>query len=1086
MPLWAWHRTILLLTAWILVATINPAQNNITEAFTTSKSSDQDQFQDLVSHSLKEKATQEIPTSTVEDGSSDARRTTTVTNSETTNEVNVFPKEVQTGGEKDGFGSTEKGTLGNNANETLFENKIRTSGPETGDEYSEKKETVIFSGPTLPSALENYNVSSDFGKKIAHDETGQLENDPELHHKRNTLGQLDAIQEVSPNSTLTENITSPDTLKEPSSSENKFASLETFTRAQLMPSVSDYDEEITPDSEFFTKTTFPYGSRFHHKTSVFYSNIKVPDRIHSEWSPDLWSSVHTTQWTDPYASCSSSGCEDVYKSTVTSSLSSLYDSDEVSPLFSRTDRELWVNNYKGNTYIDPSYTATRITRTKSRIPFSVSSKGESEPDDVTVLGYIPLDEDFGMRITKTKVHASTLSHSGSVVNSPEQNRISNGNGEVTADNTIPVEFQKKTKDSDNRQGSGLGSSYSNGMSLNVFTNDGHSGGTLIKTNKWTAVKVGESSTDGEVGFRVGNSSQHTSVVTSELFLPVAINETVENLPNSLSVLHSNDMMDHINASFGSIQSRVFISTPTKFQDSVYNSFGVLQSSSTPWELTSSSIESGTNENKNEIKYVYGNISFEDTNYQKNVIDYNKQDKTEKSGEQNTAQLHSTGYVPHSSKSLDLFWHRSSPIHVSLSDSINEDGMYSGPLHTSLPYLAASSEYDGLFGYRIFSRQSPVTTTGVVLPSMISAVDAAFSPYLFSSFFDMSSSHERLRPHSSFVETPFLSTSLMNSDYLLSRYWESEKSVSKDSEPISVIPTNINFDSRTVHWEDEEATIIEPTLLIFPSSTVDPFSMHESSVLYFVSSSYPHLVSWLAGRNSTSVAESSSESESASTISTFGPPWDPRELTPSPDDHDEVPPPRITNPSCSTLPTCITMTIGMTWIEFCPLSEHLRKQLAESLSQIIKPIHPHQLVLSSDHHHCKVPGQENEVFNNGRRRRRRRRRSESFVEIRIFVVDHDGEYDEKLTEICGVILKKWMPTAGAPFQNKILEVRISHVGEEETEETSVPETKPAESPTSTGIIAAITISTIAGACLFLLCILLVKKRAFYQLQCNPRY
>ncbi|GBM78312.1 hypothetical protein AVEN_207219-1 [Araneus ventricosus] len=113
--------------------------------------------------------------------------------------------------------------------------------------------------------------------------------------------------------------------------------------------------------------------------------------------------------------------------------------------------------------------------------------------------------------------------------------------------------------------------------------------------------------------------------------------------------------------------------------------------------------------------------------------------------------------------------------------------------------------------------------------------------------------------------------------------------------------------------------------------------------------------------------------------------------------EEAPPPRLTNPSCSSLPVCVEITLlDTTWETFCSQAYDFREFLSKSVSHYTRPIFPHHIVLDTE-----VCARNSAV---------RPLQTSPDIAISFYVTNDSGEYEERLTEICGVILRKWAPTA----------------------------------------------------------------------------
>lgn len=165
--------------------------------------------------------------------------------------------------------------------------------------------------------------------------------------------------------------------------------------------------------------------------------------------------------------------------------------------------------------------------------------------------------------------------------------------------------------------------------------------------------------------------------------------------------------------------------------------------------------------------------------------------------------------------------------------------------------------------------------------------------------------------------------------------------------------------------------------------------------------------------------------------------------------ESLPPPRLTNPSCSSLPVCVEITLlDTTWEKFCAQAYEFREFLSKSVSHYTRPIFPHHIVFDTE-----ICSKTSSI---------RPLQSSPDVTIAFYVTNDSGEYEERLTEICGVILRKWAPTA---FRSSVIEVRLYSNEIQSTPLPLIPEL-------NSGFVAAVSISAVAGVALCLLCILLV--------------
>ncbi|XP_035217145.1 uncharacterized protein LOC118190529 isoform X2 [Stegodyphus dumicola] len=165
------------------------------------------------------------------------------------------------------------------------------------------------------------------------------------------------------------------------------------------------------------------------------------------------------------------------------------------------------------------------------------------------------------------------------------------------------------------------------------------------------------------------------------------------------------------------------------------------------------------------------------------------------------------------------------------------------------------------------------------------------------------------------------------------------------------------------------------------------------------------------------------------------------------EEESAPPPRITNPGCSSLPICVEITLlETTWEEFCSQAQDFQEFLSKTVSHYTRPIHPHQIILDAERCSSSIHSFQ----------------ATPDVSVAFYVTDDSGEYEERLTDICGFILTKWAPTA---FRNSVMEVRFYNSEIQATQLPVIPEL-------NSGFVAAVSISAVAGVALCLLCILLV--------------
>ncbi|KAG8185462.1 hypothetical protein JTE90_019721 [Oedothorax gibbosus] len=161
------------------------------------------------------------------------------------------------------------------------------------------------------------------------------------------------------------------------------------------------------------------------------------------------------------------------------------------------------------------------------------------------------------------------------------------------------------------------------------------------------------------------------------------------------------------------------------------------------------------------------------------------------------------------------------------------------------------------------------------------------------------------------------------------------------------------------------------------------------------------------------------------------------------------PPRLSYPSCSSLPVCVEVTLlETTWDQFCRQADDFRDFLSTYVSSYTRPIRPRHLILDTE-----ICSKSSSV---------KPLQTSPDVTVAFYVTNDTGEYEERLTEICGIIMRKWTPTS---FRSSVLEVRLPNSEIQSTPLPLIPEF-------NAGFVAAVSISAVAGVALCMLCILLV--------------
>lgn len=128
--------------------------------------------------------------------------------------------------------------------------------------------------------------------------------------------------------------------------------------------------------------------------------------------------------------------------------------------------------------------------------------------------------------------------------------------------------------------------------------------------------------------------------------------------------------------------------------------------------------------------------------------------------------------------------------------------------------------------------------------------------------------------------------------------------------------------------------------------------------------------------------------------------------PTPREIDELPP-RLSYPSCSSLPVCVEITLlETTWDQFCRQTTEFREFLSTYISSYTRPIKPRHLILESE-----ICSKSSSI---------KPLQSSPDVTVALYVTNDTGEYEERLTEICGIILRKWTPTS---FRSSVSGTRV---------------------------------------------------------------
>ncbi|XP_022247102.1 uncharacterized protein LOC106463795 isoform X2 [Limulus polyphemus] len=173
-----------------------------------------------------------------------------------------------------------------------------------------------------------------------------------------------------------------------------------------------------------------------------------------------------------------------------------------------------------------------------------------------------------------------------------------------------------------------------------------------------------------------------------------------------------------------------------------------------------------------------------------------------------------------------------------------------------------------------------------------------------------------------------------------------------------------------------------------------------------------------------------------------------------------------------IPFYISLAMLMSWVRFCIVKETLRREIAWMLTSALnQPILPGQVCFKNAQEQCEAVIHQNdkEILT----------KSKS-IDVFVYMNDKDGKYDLILTRRSAQVLRE---EAG---KSKTL-VYHNSVHRVDTYFQESHLRRPTRHTTS-GMIATVTISCIGGACLLLLCILLMvmKQRLRQPRNCSPSH
>ncbi|XP_076338591.1 uncharacterized protein LOC143240282 isoform X2 [Tachypleus tridentatus] len=173
-----------------------------------------------------------------------------------------------------------------------------------------------------------------------------------------------------------------------------------------------------------------------------------------------------------------------------------------------------------------------------------------------------------------------------------------------------------------------------------------------------------------------------------------------------------------------------------------------------------------------------------------------------------------------------------------------------------------------------------------------------------------------------------------------------------------------------------------------------------------------------------------------------------------------------------IPFYISLAMLMSWARFCSVKETLRREIAWILSSVLnEPILPGQVCFKNAQEQCEAVIHRNNEED--------MTKSKS-IDVFVYMNDKNGKYDLVLTRRSAHVLQQ-----EAGKSNTLVYHSSVHRVDTYLQERHFKRPTP---HTTSGVIATVTISCIGGACLLLLCILLVvmKQRLDQPRNCSPTY
>lgn len=160
---------------------------------------------------------------------------------------------------------------------------------------------------------------------------------------------------------------------------------------------------------------------------------------------------------------------------------------------------------------------------------------------------------------------------------------------------------------------------------------------------------------------------------------------------------------------------------------------------------------------------------------------------------------------------------------------------------------------------------------------------------------------------------------------------------------------------------------------------------------------------------------------------------------------------------SNVALCITITLSHTWAEFCAQMEAFRHGVASVLSSELRAnVRPRQVIIED---HCGRGNSRHGAITGN-----------NTAVVRMHLMDEQDRYSQKLTALAAVILHH-----NDQGRIDLQMMNVCFYSGQHGTPSLMPEDARVYGPASSSVIASITISAIAGASLFLICILLVVMR-----------